>query len=125
VSAAGTVAESAVVPEVQRELVAAQIVEVLGVDSCTYADGPPTGAHPRLQRDGSVTRGGHPVDVDRSGLPTDDVLELPLERGGLATGRFVVVAASQVVWPTLEQRQVAVVLADIAAGAAPRSQISR
>src|SRR5215211_2041211 len=35
-----------------------------------------------LHGDGSVTRAGRIVDVDREGLPTDDVIAIPLSRPG-------------------------------------------
>jgi hypothetical protein len=93
-----------------------QIVSVLGVDTCEFQAGSP-GSHPRLNRDGSVTRGGSVIDVDRSGFPTNDVTELVVESHGRVFGRFVMVCATRVVWPTLEQRLVAVTLAEQAGAA--------
>jgi K+-sensing histidine kinase KdpD len=116
VSAAGAVAEADAGADVRRDLVARQIAQVLGADACRYVAGPPSTAHPQLLRDGTVRRGGHEVDVDRVGLPTDDVLELPVTLGGITTGRFVVTAATRRVWPSLDQRRVAVVLGDLAGG---------
>jgi hypothetical protein len=70
-----------------------------------------------VERDGSITRDGSPIDVDRSGLPVNDVVELPVRREGMVVGRFVLTAATRVVWTTPEQRRVAVTLADQAAAA--------
>lgn len=93
-----------------------QIMAVLGVDECEFKPGNP-GAHPRLNRDGSVTRDGNLIDVDRSGLPTNDVTEIVVESHGRVFGRFVVFCVSRVVWPNLEQRLVAVTLAEQAGAA--------
>ncbi len=116
ISAADLVARGEATPRVVIDFVAHQLVDLLEVDSCTYAAGPP-GPHPRLERDGTVTRDGVAIDVDRSGLPANDVIELPVTHGGLVVGRFVLTAASRVVWTTPEQRRVAVTLADQAASA--------
>lgn len=93
-----------------------QIADVLGVDRCRYRPGPP-GGRPRLNADGSVTRDGHEVDVDRIGFPTEDEVELAVERGGSVLGHFVLSCTSHVVWPSLEQRLVAVTLAEQAGAA--------
>ena len=116
ISAADLVARGEAPPKVVLDFVGQQIVELLTIDSCTYAVGPP-GAHARLERDGSITRDGSPIDVDRSGLPVNDVVELPVRRDGVVLGRFVLTAASRVVWTTPEQRRVAVTLADQTAAA--------
>ncbi|MFI2752276.1 DUF4118 domain-containing protein [Cellulomonas sp. P22] len=93
--------------------VSRQIVEVLGVDACGFE---PLAAQGRssacLEHDGSVTQRGRPVDVERHGLPSDDVIGLEVRHGGVGVGRFVLTAATRVVSPTLEQRRVAVLLAD-------------
>ena len=93
--------------------VSSEIEELLAVDECTFD---PRAVHdPRyaiLARDGSVTRGGHPINVERDGLPTDERTALVVRRGGATYGRFVITSASRVARPTLEQRKVAVLLAD-------------
>jgi K+-sensing histidine kinase KdpD len=111
ISAADLVARGEAPPKVVLDFVGQQIVELLTIDSCTYAVGPP-GAHARLERDGSITRDGSAINVDRSGLPVNDVVELPVWRDGVVLGRFVLTAASRAVWTTPEQRRVAVTLAD-------------
>lgn len=93
-----------------------QIAEVLGADRCEFRPGQP-GARPRINRDGSVTRDGRPLDVDRLGLPSDDEIELVVESQGRPLGRFVVVCATRVRRPGLEERLVAVTLAEQAAAA--------
>jgi hypothetical protein len=111
VSAARMAAEGDTPAPAVVTFVSDQIIAVLGVDKCEFSPGKP-GSHPRLNRDGSVTRDGHVIDVDRGGLPTLDVTEIVVESHGRIFGHFVLVCASRVVWPTLEQRLVAVTLAE-------------
>jgi hypothetical protein len=111
VSAARMAAEGDTPAPAVITFVSDQIIAVLGVDKCEYKPGR-LGSHPRLNRDGTVTRDGHVIDVDRGGLPTNDVIEIGVESRGRIFGRFELVCASRVVWPTLEQRLVAVTLAE-------------
>jgi K+-sensing histidine kinase KdpD len=116
--AADVIAESSSSP---TELVAyarRQIVDVLGVDRCAFE---PLGTEVRsatsLNHDGTVTRRGARLDVDRDGLPTDDLITLDASHHGTGYGRFVLTASTRVARPTLEQRRVAVLLADQVGGA--------
>ena len=59
-----------------------------------------------------VTRGGHTVDVDRVGLPSDEYVALLVRRGPRVIGHFLVSATAEVIYPSIERRQVAVLLAD-------------
>ncbi|WP_240617053.1 hypothetical protein [Nocardioides speluncae] len=59
-----------------------------------------------------LTRGGHAVDVERVGLPTDEYVAVPVQRDSEVVGHFLVTATSHVTYPTREQRRVAVLLAD-------------
>jgi hypothetical protein len=52
------------------------------------------------------------VDVDRNGLPTDDEIALLVRHGDSTLGRFQLNAATRVARPSLQQRRVAVLLAD-------------
>lgn len=52
------------------------------------------------------------LDVDRDGLPTDENTALLVTRANVTLGHFLVTAASQIARPSLEQRKVAVLLAD-------------
>ena len=97
-----------------------QITHVLGVDRCVFKAANP-GPHPRINRDGTVTREGNPIDVERSGMPTHDVTDIVVERHGRILGHFELVSASRVVRPTLEQRRVAVTLAEQAGAAVAAS----
>lgn len=111
VDAATMAASGGTSPAETLAFVGRQIEQVLGVDRCEYVAGPPL-ARPRLDQDGCVRLHGKLLDVERSGLPTLDVVELPVSRGGVVLGRFVLTTTSRVLWPTLEQRLVAVTLAD-------------
>lgn len=91
------------------------IVTVLDADSCRLVlDQPLPGTV--LHDDGSITRGGRVMDVDREGLATDDVIAIPVPRHDRRPGYFAVVAATHVARPRAEQRQVAGLLAHLAAG---------
>jgi K+-sensing histidine kinase KdpD len=97
--------------------VAEQITEVLGISRCRFVPGP--GHDPRmavLAHDGVVTRGGRPLNVDRDGLPTDDETVLVVQRDGEVVGHFVLTSAADIARPSLEQRRVAVLLANQVAG---------
>ncbi|SKC81694.1 hypothetical protein SAMN04324258_4281 [Krasilnikoviella flava] len=90
-----------------------QIVEVLGIDACRFDPGtaPSPPARPRLHGDGTVTRDGRPVDVERDGLPVDDVTELLVEHGGVVHGRYLLTSSTRVCRPDLDRRLVAATLA--------------
>lgn len=113
-------------PADPRELavqVADQVRDLLGADDCRFEPAVTTPGRRAaasatvLERDGSVTRHGTAVDVDREGLPTDDLLQLEVASGGTVHGRFLVGAATRVVRPSVEQRRVAALLADQVAAA--------
>ena len=90
-----------------------RIADVLGIDACRFDPGtaPSPPARPRLHGDGTVTRGGRPVDVARDGLPVDDVTELLVEHGGVVHGRYVLTSSTRVCRPDLDRRRVAATLA--------------
>ena len=69
-----------------------------------------------LHDDGSVTRAGRVMDVDSDGLPTDDIIAIPVPRPDHRPGYFAVTAATHVARPRAEQRQVAALLSRLAAG---------
>jgi hypothetical protein len=68
-----------------------------------------------LHSDGTVTRSRRVLDVDTGGLPTDDVIAIPLPRPDARPAYFAVTAATHVARPRAEQRQVAALLAHLAA----------
>jgi len=65
-----------------------------------------------LDHDGDLGRGGHTVDVDRVGMPTNEYVAIPVRRGTRTVGHFLVTSTSHVAYPSPEQRRVAVLLAD-------------
>ena len=93
------------------EHVGQQIVDLLEIDSCRFD---PSGAPvlATLNQDGTLTYNGRPYNVGRLGLPTDSEIELVIQSGGVAGGRFLLTAASTVARPTLDQLRVAVALAN-------------
>ena len=102
------------------DIVADQIALVLDADECRYVPGPIHDARiATLDHEGVVTRNGHPANVDRTGLPTDEYVAVPVHRGPRVLGHFLVTATSHVARPTQEQRRVAVLLADQVAAAIP------
>ncbi len=102
--------------------VAAQIREVLGVSRCRFVAGPLHDARtPVLAHGGGVTRAGRVLNVDRDGLPFDDETALLVTLGDLTVGHFLVTAAADISRPSLEQRKVAVLLADQARAALART----
>ena len=100
------------------EIVARQISDVLGADSCRFVAGP---VHDErialLDHDGTLVRGGRETDVDRVGLPSDEYVALLVRRGSVVVGHFLVSSTARVRYPTREQRRVAVLLADQVAAA--------
>jgi K+-sensing histidine kinase KdpD len=111
VSTAATVGAGRTTTSSLIEHVNDQIVDVLHLDACRFDpdDGP---ALATLEGDGTVVYNGHPVDVDRHGLPTDTEIALPVRSGGVVRGRFLLTAATRVVRPSLEQLRVAGALAN-------------
>ena len=100
-------------PEALTERVAQQIKEVLGVGGCRFQALPLRDPRtPVLGHQGVVTKLGKPIDVERDGLPTDDEIALVVSRAGVPVGHFLINTAASVERPTLEQRRVAVLLAD-------------
>lgn len=110
----GSTAE--VIDQVRTELTA-----VLRIDGCRFLAGGKHDRAPQLNRDGSVTRQDRLIKVERDGLPTDAEIELVVQHAGVVRGRFLLTAASRIARPDLEQRLVAVALAD-QVGAALASQ---
>ena len=90
-----------------------QITTVLDVEQTRFVPGSVLDPRiPVLNHQGQVTRNGRVVDVDRDGLPSDNEIALVLTRRGVSAGHFLITAAGRVARPTLEQRKVAVLLAD-------------
>jgi K+-sensing histidine kinase KdpD len=90
--------------------VADQLRDLLTLRDCSFSFDPPTDIGARIEPDGSVTMAGRVWPAEKLGLPTRRV-ELPVRGGGAVVASFVLT-------PTparaveLEQRVVAVALAD-------------
>jgi hypothetical protein len=111
VSTAATVGAGRTSTSALVDHVAHQIVDVLQIDACRFDHG--GGALlAELHDDGSVLYDGSPLDVSRSGLPTDTEIALVVRSGGVVRGRFLLISTSRVVRPTREQLRVAVALAN-------------
>lgn len=116
--AARIVSEGEVPAPALVDLVSGQITSVLGVDECRYVDGAMYDARIAvLDHDGELTLGGRIVDVDRVGLPTNELVGLPVRRESRVVGHFLVTSATRTSYPSLEARRVAVLLADQVAAA--------
>jgi hypothetical protein len=105
-------------PQQLVDQVAARISETLDLDSCTFRAGRPPPGLPELHRDGHVSRSGADLDVRLGGLPVDTELVLPVTSDGEPVGCFLLVAASHTARPSIDQRRIAVLLADQAVDAA-------
>ena len=116
--AARIVSEGGTPPSTAVDVVSRQIIDVLGADNCRFVAGPVHDTRiALLDHDGVVTRGGHPVDVDKAGLPHDEYVALLVRRGPRVIGHFLVTATTEATYPSKERRQVAVLLADQVAAA--------
>ena len=94
-----------------------QLTGLLALSACRFQDGTAgLGGPPRLRRDGQVVAGGEIWDADRDGLPPGTGTELLAAASGLLQGRFLLTPGPRTPI-TLEQRLVAVALADQAGAA--------
>jgi K+-sensing histidine kinase KdpD len=117
---AQSVSESRDSAEEVTRTVAQRIRDLLDLDSCSFVTGGRLDdLDPTLQHDGSVTRGGQLLAVDRDGLPPDSAVVLPVRVAGEVRGRFLLTASSHVARPSAQQRRVAVLLADQVASLLP------
>ncbi len=99
-------------PTTLIEQVTSQLTQLLSLRSCRFQYGVAGIGQPaRLRHDGSVTLGNRAWDCDAEGFPADADIELLVEGGGLFQGRFLM-APVPGARPTLEQRLLAVALAD-------------
>jgi hypothetical protein len=117
VAAARLAASGASSPSDVVDLVGRQIGDLLDLDACAFDAGPSDPDRPRLEADGGVTWGGRVIDVEREGLPTLDLIELPVTSAGVERGRYLLTSTSAVRRPERERREVAVTLAEQAAAA--------
>ena len=117
---ARAVAEGELPASAVVKIVESEIAQVLDVDSARFVEGPVRDSRVALlDHEGDLTRGGRPVDVARSGFPTDEYVAVPVRRGSVVVGHFLLCSATRTAYPSIEQRQVAVLLADQVAVALP------
>ncbi|HSZ40240.1 MAG TPA: DUF4118 domain-containing protein [Trebonia sp.] len=122
-AAAASVATGESRPELTDQ-VAGRLTRVLSLRGCRYQDGVAgMGTPARLLRDGRVVIGERTWDVGRFGLPQSMDTELLVAAGGILRGRFLLSAGPDTC-PTLEQRLVAVALADQVGAALPGRQLA-
>lgn len=112
---AARLAQTATSPDTVVECVRAQLVGLLHLRGCRFQYGTLLGHAPRLESDGSITVGRKTWDVDRLGLPDQDI-ELRVFAGGHFHGRFLLEPTPGHT-PPLQARLVAVTLADQAGAA--------
>jgi K+-sensing histidine kinase KdpD len=99
-------------PSVLIEQVTGQLTRLLTLRSCRFQHGVAGIGRPaRLHHDGSLTVQHRTWDVDAEGFPADTDVEVLVESGGLFQGRFLMTPARGA-RPSLEQRLLAVALAD-------------
>jgi hypothetical protein len=87
-----------------------QLTDLLGLRGCRFEYGSLLGHPPRLEPDGTVTVGRKHWDIDRRGLP-DQEIELRTFGNGHFYGRFMLQPTPGTT-PSLQARLVAVTLAD-------------
>jgi len=122
-TAAGAVATGDSAAMLTRQ-VCGQLTGLLSLTGCRFQDGiAGIGSPARLLRDGSIVSGGRVWDVEGEGLPPGRDIELLAEAGGLLQGRFLL-TADPGTRPALEQRLVAVALADQVGAALSGSQLA-
>ncbi len=108
-------AQSATSPHAVVDYVREQLTDLLNLRGCRFEYGKLLGYPPRLEQDGTLIWARMRWDVDRLGLPQDDI-ELRAMGNGHYYGRFMLQPTPGHV-PPLEARLVAVTLADQAGAA--------
>jgi K+-sensing histidine kinase KdpD len=112
ISAAAQAVAAGGSPSVLTDQVTGQLTRVLSLRSCRFQYGVAGLGQPaRMHHDGSVTVARRAWDVDGEGFPAGTDTELLVESGGVFQGRFLMTPLPDA-RPTLEQRLLAVALAD-------------
>ncbi len=112
--------QSAKFPEAVIEHVREQLIGLLDLEACRFEHGSLLGHPPRLEPGGAVVTGPGRADVDKDGLPSEEI-ELRVSGNGQYHGRFML-TPNPGSRPSLQARLVAVALAEqtgraLAAGA--------
>jgi hypothetical protein len=124
INAAARAVATGTEPQLLIEQVCADLTRLLGLSGCRFQDGAAgIGSPPRLLRDGRVISSVRVWDPGREGLPLGADTELLAEAGGLLQGRFLLTPGPEA-RPTLEQRLVAVGLADQVGAALASARLS-
>jgi len=106
------------------EQVCGQLTELLSLRSCRFQYGAAGIGRPaRLRRDGQIVAPGWERDLEDEGLLPGPGIELLAEAGGLLQGRFLMTPAPGA-RPSLEQKLLAVALADQVGAALASSQLA-
>ena len=117
INAAARAVATGTEPQLLIDQVCGQLTRLLGLAACRFQDGAAgIGNPPRLLRDGRIVTAGQTWDTGHEGLPPGRDTELLAEAGGLLQGRFLLTPGAGT-RPSLEQRLVAIGLADQAAAA--------
>jgi len=112
INAAAQAAATGTSPPALADQVAGQLTRLLALESCRFQYGAAGLGRPaRMRHDGSVMVADRPWDVDATGFPGGMDTELLVESGGVFQGRFLMTPGPGA-RPTLEQRLLAVALAD-------------
>jgi K+-sensing histidine kinase KdpD len=112
INAAAQAAAAGDSPSALIEHVCRQLTQVLSVQSCRFQYGVAGIGQPaRMQRDGTVVAARRRWDTGTEGFPPGADTELLVESGGVFQGRFLMTPAPDA-RPTLEQRLLAIALAD-------------
>ena len=124
ISAAARAVATGADPQQLTSQVCDQLTRLLGLAACRFQNGAAgIGSPARLLPDGRVVTTGQTWDTEIAGLPPGRDTELLAEAGGLLQGRFLLTPGSG--RPTLEQRLVAVGLADQAGAALAGARLAR
>jgi K+-sensing histidine kinase KdpD len=112
INAAAQAAATGSSPAALIDQVAAQLTRVLSLASCRFQYGAAGLGRPaRMRHDGTVLVADRPWNVDAEGFPGGMDTELLVESGGVFQGRFLMTPGLGA-RPALEQRLLAVALAD-------------
>ncbi|XVQ85662.1 DUF4118 domain-containing protein [Microbispora siamensis] len=107
---AAELAQSSRSPAAVVDHVKEQLIALLGLRGCRFEYGSLLGHPARLERDGTVVVGRRHWDVDRKGLPAEEI-ELRTFANGHFYGRFMLQPVAGNI-PSPQARLVAVILAD-------------